>query len=497
MPDGLVDVIAAQQTRFSPCAVRERSVASLRDPSAMTVVTGQQVGLFGGPLYSLYKAATAVRLARDFAEKTGFPCVPVFWLQTEDHDFDEICRSHQPGDAGPRTLQLSDNLGPNGSQIPVRARRLGPVIDHLRVELSHQLSGLRFADDVGALICRHYTPDATLPSAFAGLFAELFAGTGLIILDPSDAALVPFAAPVHRHAFAAAEPIASALCSRVDELQAAGIAAQIHVRPDAPLSFWHRGDRDGPRFRVAPLDAESWQVCGTDLTVSRAEVAADLLDRPERFSTSALLRPVMQDVWLPTVAYVGGPGECAYFAQLAPLYEAFERPMPLVVPRASFALVDASARRLAEQLGLQPVDALQPYDTLLAQLGSRGGAAELDPDTLAAALSDPLHDQITAFAAHVRDRDPGLARAADKADRSISAQLNKLIDRYRRALGERDTLAAQRLTRLVGLLAPNGQPQERCYGFAAFAARAGPAALVERILSAADPWRHDLQWLDI
>ena len=511
MPAGLVDVIAAQQARLPACQARDRAVAALRNPDAMAVVTGQQVGLFLGPLYTLYKAASTVRIARALADETGLPCVPIFWLQNEDHDFEEIRRIELPTDAGPVSLGLADTPGDvladaddarDWGLVSVRARRLGGEVEQLHGQLGPHLDGLPCGADVAALLARHYQSDATLSAAFAGVLAELFAGQGLLIIDPSDAALTPFAAPVHRKAFGDAAAMAASLGERSAALNRAGVAVQVHVRPDSPLSFWHCGDRDGPRYRLEPQGAESWRLCGSQATVARSTVLHDLKHRPERFSTSALLRPLLQDSWLPTVAYVGGPGECAYFAQLAPLYEAFERQMPLVVPRARFALVDATARRLARQLGLAPCDAQDSEAALLARLGAKrlegdGPGDDSVPQDLARSLHEPLRRQLARLATDADGWDPGLARSTRRLEKALVAQIEKFAGRYQRAVGGRDATTRQRLARLQGLLSPDGLPQERRYGFATFAARVGGCQLVAQLVAHAEPWQHELKWLDL
>ncbi len=463
----------------------------------MAVVTGQQVGLWLGPLYTLYKAASALTLARHLEREQGRPCVAVFWLQTEDHDFPEIRRGFTPGPAGPEIYELADLLAPQGALRPVRARTLGPDGDALLDRLAEQLRGQPHGTEVMTLLRRHYRPGATMAGAFAGVLAELFAGEGLLILDPSAPELAPLAAPVHRRAFAGAAEIAAGLGQRSVDLENAGLVVQVHVRPDSPLSFWHREGRDGPRYRLEAAWPERWRLCGTEQTVLRTEVSDDLAQRPERLSTSALLRPLLQDTWLPTVAYVGGPGECGYFAQLAPLYEAFGRQMPLVVPRARFTLVNPQARRLCEQLGLLPGDASLGRDELLARVALRAPDGLPGPAELERGLLEQTHARLGAFAAQVRSLDPGLAKAADRLDVAISADVDRLVARYRRLLAERDEVSGRRVERFQALLAPNGAPQERVYGFASFAAGCGTQALVRRIMDNAAPLGVEPKLLEI
>lgn len=503
MPPGLLAAFAQQQALLPPCSARAAALDKLGQPGAMAVVTGQQVGLWLGPLYTLYKAASALTLARHLEAEQGRPCVAVFWLQTEDHDFPEIRRAFTPGPGGPESYELEDALGRDGALRPVRARALGADATALLDRLAEQLRGQPHEAEVISLLGRHYRPGATLAGAFAGVLAELFAGEGLLILDPSAAELAPLAAPVHRRAFDSAAGIADGLGQRSVELAGAGLRVQVHVRPEAPLSFWHRAGPNGSRYRLEPAGPERWRLCGTEQTVLRSEVSDDLARRPERFSTSALLRPLLQDTWLPTVAYVGGPGECGYFAQLAPGYEAFGRPLPLVVPRARFTLVTPQAQRLCEQLGLLPGDAALARDELLARVvlqspeGLRSPEGLPGPSELESTLLGQAHATLEAFGAQARELDPGLAKAAARLDVALAEQVARLIARYRRVLAERDEVSGRRVERFRALLAPDGAPQERVYGFASFAAGCGTRALVRRIMDNAAPLGVEPKLLEI
>jgi len=181
-----------------------------------------------------------------------------------------------------------------------------------------------------------------------------------VMIDPREPTLAAAVAGVHARALAEAEPIAAALIAQAAELERAGFAPPVHVRPGAPLSFFHPGGPRGPRFRLDPAPGGGFAEVGGATIHSRAALFAELAADPMRFSTSALLRPIVQDALLPTAAYVGGPAEVAYFAQLPPLYRAFDRALPLVVPRARFRIVDERARRLLERLGLGAADAERP-----------------------------------------------------------------------------------------------------------------------------------------
>lgn len=477
-------VLAALEARYAGDARRRAHLDRLRAGGAACVVTGQQAGLFCGPLYSVHKAASAIRLAERLEAETGTPCVAIFWLQSEDHDFDEIATAHTLA-AG--LVSLTVEADPADAGRPVADRRLGASVEPALDALADALAGLGEAEAVMALWRAAYRAEVSPTAAFRRIIEETFAEWGLLVLDPRDPeapALARAAAPVHRRAIAEAEPIAEVLRARVAALEAAGFPVQVHVRPGAPLSFWH--DDGGARFRLEPAES-GWTTCeAKPRPVSSAALDAALSDTPGRLSTSALLRPMLQDTWLPTAAYVGGPGEIAYFAQLPPLYTAFGLPLPLIVHRCRFRVIDSTAERLLDQLGLDP-DALgRPRHDLLAAICGDGGAHP-DPDALEAALTEPVARALADFRPHADALDKGLAKMADKTAETLADVARRLVERYRRTLARNDEVAVQRLDRLLDRLWPNGGPQERTLGLPWFAARYGLSAFARAVVAEADP----------
>lgn len=479
-------VLVAQNARLAHSPARDAHLEALRRGAA-AVVTGQQVGLFLGPLYTLYKAASAVVLARALAERTGGPVVPVFWLQTEDHDLPEIASVGVPGRAGVTTLAVpidpANRIAIAHCRLPAE---IAGCLDALAEALSDGGAMTAHAAEHLARLRRHYRPGAGWAEAFAGVLGELFAPEGLVVIDPREPVLARVVAPVHARALADAGPIAAALLASDAELARAGFATAVHVRAGAPLSFFHPDGAHGPRVRLEPAgrgDADALVECGGSAVHGRGELAAALAGDPLRFSTSALLRPIVQDTLLPTAAYVGGPGEVAYFAQLPPLYRAFDRALPLVVPRARFRIVDERARRLLDRLGLAVADAERPEAELLARLRRPGlGGADVS-DRLLAPFTR-AHGELSEALAPAG---PDLARALARTRGSVERAIGKLAARVERAALYRDAALVDAVRRLRALLAPGGAPQERALGLAGFAARAGDRAIVERVLAAIDP----------
>jgi bacillithiol synthase len=475
--------LEAQNARLVPSSARDAHLAALRDGAA-AVVTGQQVGLFLGPLYTIYKAASAVRVAQALAAESGRPVAPIFWLQTEDHDLPEVaeCRVPRVG-AEPLVLRLPEPAGE--ARVSMVHRRLPGEVSTCLGQLGDEVGSRPRAANHLARLARHYRPGASWVAAFAGVLAELFAEEGLVLLDPRDPALAAAAVPVHEHALDAAGPIAAALEARCETLAAAGFAAPVHVRAGAPLSFFHPHGADGPRHRLAAAP-DAFAEVGGDGVHTLASLRATLADEPLRFSTSALLRPILQDFLLPTAAYVAGPGEVAYFAQLAPLYDAYALRMPVVVPRASFRLLDDAAQRTLARLGLGAADAERSEDDLLAQVriaAPLGGTGDL-----AQALLGPFERALDEVRAALHDAGPGMTAAADKTRATVAGAVGRLAAKYERAWLHRDEEVREQVRRLKRSLHPNGVPQERCYGLAYFAACAGDRELIAQVLTAIEPF---------
>jgi len=476
--------LRTQLAALPPCEARAKSLQSLSSGAA-AVVTGQQAGLFLGPLYTVYKAATAIRCARQLSQETGKPVVPIFWLQTEDHDLPEISVTHVPRLHG-GFLKLEVPV-PDHNRIPVDGCVLPAEVEDRLAALTAELQTLPHAQEHVALLARHYRPGAPWAQAFAQILAELFQGTGLLFLNPRDPALAALAAPLHEKALSQASLLGQKLAERASVLKARGFDPPVHIRPDSPLSFFHPEGPTGPRFRLSH-EGNGFKEIGGQATHSLETLLRRCRENPSCFSTSALLRPLFQDVLLPTAAYVGGPGEVAYFAQLQPLYSAFDMTMPLVIPRARFRVLEPWAVRALERLKLQTKDLLKPDAELAAAMDPHGG---LSPDALEREITSQLQQVLETARVRSAASSLGLEKAFDKTQKSMFWAAARLRRNHERALLRRDEARALDLRRLKSYLYPDGVPQERIFGISWFAARWGGRAFINKVLEAAVPYEHD------
>jgi len=425
------------------------SLDRLSQPGAVAVVTGQQVGLFSGPAYTIYKAITAARHAADLTAR-GRPAVPVFWLATEDHDFAEVNHSWTFDRAnGPLQLKLDRAIHQNGYDEPVGNIRIErwPL-----AELRDSLKDFPFADEVVSLVEETYTPGSTMGQAFGNLLRRLLRPFGFIFIDPMHPASRQLAAPMLANACALSQELNRLLLQRNSELEAAGYHAQVHVDARTSLLFVLEGGK-----RIPMRDMR----CPAD----------DLSRRPHELSPNALLRPVVQDYMLPTAAYVGGPAELAYFAQSQVLYERLLGHMPRLISRSGFTLFDARSAKLMERYKLHVQDFFHGEDMLRERIAARlippGLNEQFEQTTQSVSGQlDRLADSLSAF-------DPTLRATLEKSQAKILYQLSKSRAKVAREIFRRDARAAEEAAYLYGGVFPHKHLQERFYSILPFLARHG------------------------
>ncbi|OGB94046.1 MAG: bacillithiol biosynthesis cysteine-adding enzyme BshC, partial [candidate division NC10 bacterium RBG_16_65_8] len=321
-------LLAQQEVWEAPPAVRRR-IDELCTPGGLAVCTGQQTALFGGPLFTLYKALTAVALASRLEHALRRPVVPLFWMASEDHDVAEADHVYL-ADRGGNLTQLRHTAWASPDGFMPANLRLGPAIHETLARLREFLPATEFSDALCDALARAYIPDRTLSEAFARWLTHLLGETGLVLVDAADPDLKRLAAGIFRREVEEAPRTSAAILDVSRALRASGYPAQIDARPDGVNCFLLQAGR-----RALARDPAGFRLRDTGEVISAAALHRMAQESPERFSPNVALRPVVQDTLFPTLAYVAGPGELAYFAQLRPVYAAFDVPMPAIVPRAT------------------------------------------------------------------------------------------------------------------------------------------------------------------
>jgi bacillithiol biosynthesis cysteine-adding enzyme BshC len=464
----LADALVRQQEQRGARAAAERA-AQLADDGAVAVVTGQQPVLFGGPLYVLYKALAAVKLAALLEPRRGRPVVPVFWSASEDHDFAEV-RSVPVLDESGRihTLRYEPVREPVGQ--PASRIVLDQTITGLVAEAERALPAGLHRDQTIALLTECYRPGATLGAAFARLVSSLV--PGLVVLDPSDAALKALMAPVLAREVRDSSPTSRLGATAGEALRAAGYHQQVPIRPGFLNLFVML---EGERRALGSVNGMV-EVRGLGRKIPVAEAVRMVESDPASWSPGVLLRPLAQDHLLPTVAYIGGPAEIAYHAQIGPCYADFGIPRPVLVPRPSVTLVEPAQVRALEAEGLELWD-LQADPEVVALRWAR----EAHPRVEAAFAStrEALEREMAQVEEALAALDPTLRAAAESARGRALHQIESLHEKSVRALKKKDQTRADRLRRTRDALLPGGSFQERGLGVASLVARYGTAVIAE------------------
>ena len=431
-------------------------------PDTVVVVTGQQVGLFSGPAYTIYKALTAVKMARRLTED-GIRAVPVFWLATEDHDFAEIDHTHA-FDVLHRPVELKAT-GPHAPGQPVGTV---PITHAPLEELKEALEGFLYRDDVMSLVEESYHPGKTFGQAFYDLLRRLLSGYGLVFIDPMAEDIRALAAPFLARALDAAPDLSASVLARSAGLRDAGYHAQVHFEPQTSLFFRLE---DGLRLALRRRDSDYYH---ESRKITKEEMAAD----PAALSPNALLRPVMQDYLLPTVAYVGGPAELAYLAQSQVIYHQLLGRMPVAQPRAGFTILDDRSGSLLERYGLTVNDCFLGQEHLKERIAARLIPQEIDQ------LFESVVSTVTAGATRLEEAlrgfDPTLAEAMARSKAKMVYQVSKNRRKTAREALRREQRVTDGAEHLSGLLFPDSHIQERYYSLLPFLAKHG-MDLVDRV----------------
>jgi bacillithiol biosynthesis cysteine-adding enzyme BshC len=456
----LVSLLAVQ----NPAATA--SIQSLAQ-GAGTVVTGQQVALFGGPLFTPFKAATAIARARRAADQ-GHPHVALFWLASEDHDFAEV--SHATFPAGRELKEFVYASAPEAAR-PVGSLVFDDSIVPL-VELAGQLLG---ADSAAAQLLAAYAPGRTFAQAFAHFYAQAFAAQGLLTIDASSRDFHRLGAPVLRAGIERADELHAALLERNRALEAAGYQVQVAVTPQSSLLFLV-DEKTGARHalkRTAPSAAEPhglWH-SGQQL-YSAADLVGILSAEPERISPSALLRPVFQDFLLAPSSIVAGPAEIAYFAQSGVLYERILGRQTPPAARLSATLIEPHVAELLRKhsLTLENIFA-EDASSLARSLAARSMPPETKQKLDASAGA--LDAELNALVAWLQSQDKGLGQSAETAANKIQYQMNRLRTLAANFQLQREATLTRHAETLSQSLFPGGILQERVHGAAYYFARYG------------------------
>lgn len=455
------------------------AIEKFRGNNTVAVITGQQTGLYTGPLYTIYKALTAIKLAKVLSDN-GTPAVAMFWAATEDHDFDEISHAE--------TLFQSDtiaslNITRPASEYgkPVGRTLLDRSVTTANDELAELLRSLPQNEKVTQTIWETWRTDETIGHAFTRHLADIFRDLPLIYIDASSKELKKLAAPLVLRSIERADEISSKLLARTSELESKGYAPQVLIEK-GHIPFFLLTE-DGKRSQLRLNDDGQFLSREDGRKYTTQELKEILESAPERFSPGVMLRPVVQDILFPAACYVGGAAEISYFAQLTAVNEVLERPITPIIHRQSITLIESKHRRTMDRYDISFTDILTKKEKLISSVAEHVAPREV-ADSFALA-DEIINQQLAKLEDDLKKIDPTLIDSLLRRRKRIAYHIRELQKKAAIASLRNIDDAERRLSSLSVEIYPNEKLQERIFNISLYLSRHGEQ-LIEILLESID-----------
>ncbi|MDZ7719170.1 MAG: bacillithiol biosynthesis cysteine-adding enzyme BshC [Balneolaceae bacterium] len=436
-----------------------RSIEKLKDENSVAVVTGQQLTLLGGPLFTVYKILSAIHFAKKWEDEYQRPCIPVFWLADEDHDYEEISTLGIPLRDDHKKISLSKH-----SDIERRVAEIELTSDYqiFKKEVIESQFDTDFTDQLWRKLDKFYQPGKTVGKAFGSLVLELFEDKGLILAGSADSAIKEHLSSVFIQSVKDVSKQFESLKQTTDDLISTGYHGQVHLQPSN--IFWI--DEKDNRTKLSYED-ETWSVDGKDgKSWSSDELINEIEDQPDRFSPNVFLRPIIQNELLPGFAYIAGPGEIAYNAQMKKFYKHFNQVMPVIMPRFSITLMESGIDRIFEKLPFNFSDYNDRIEDLESQFIDQSDSPDIEAifDQWKKNIDDVCEEPTE----EIKNIDPTLEGTSEKAKATFFTELDKLKGKVYRSVKDQEKTQLDRIRKIKTNLFPNNNLQEREVAFIYF-----------------------------
>ncbi|MBA3335656.1 MAG: bacillithiol biosynthesis cysteine-adding enzyme BshC [Acidobacteria bacterium] len=432
-----------------------KNIELLREPDCVAVVSGQQAGLFTGPLYTIYKALSAVKLTECLRGR-GIKAVPVFWIATEDHDFAEVSKATVLGQKG-NLVELKNEPKRCYENLPVGYVALDESIKTTIEELFQALPHTEFTDELRGVIENSWKIGADFGDAFGTLLTKILGEYGLIMLCPLNEQLKKLAAPIYVEAIKKSKEIVQALQTRSRELEKDKYHAQVFVADDYFPLFWQAKNKT--RHALKQTKNETYKVKDIEREFTLDALAELAGQNPERFSPSVVLRSVVQDYLLPTVTYYGGAAEIAYFAQSAEVYKILNRPQTPILHRASFTLVEPKHAKTFDKYDLELKDLFAGTENIMPQIVEKYLNKEMA--NVFAEVEEKINIQLNRLDRNLLVLEPTLAENLANRRRKILYHISNLRRKFQHAQIQKDRVVQRQIETLFASLVPHKSLQER------------------------------------
>ena len=471
--EAVADALADQNALAGASDLTFANIERLRQKDSVVVITGQQAGLFTGPLYTVFKALTAIKLA-EHLRAHGLNVVPMFWVASEDHDFEEVNHTRLINREGQLVTITYAGCSPKEGK-PVGHVKLNEKISENIDQMVAALPESEFMPRLVEDLRDSYKAGANFADAFGSMMIKLFGKFGVVLINPLDDRLKAVAGEIYAGAMSNAPEFASRLLNATAQLEASGYHAQVYASASAAPLFMLD---EGRRTAMTRRDDGRFYLKGSEKSFGAAELLETVRRCPSCFSPNVTLRPIVQDFLLPTLAYIGGPAEIAYFAQLRPNYGLLNRVDPVALPRASFSLIEKRHAKTMSKYDIKFTDLFAGFEEVMKMVVER--SLDQNTATVFDETEKVFDDQLDKLNASLTALDSTLADALKGGREKILYQLHNLRTRFVHNRGKRDETTRQQIERLFAALYPNKNLQEREINVFYFLARYG-YELIDRI----------------
>ncbi len=461
----LIDILKRQNVDFGGDEHTVQNIELLKSDDTFTVVTGQQVGLYTGPLYTILKTITSVKLAKNLKERfPQFNFVPVFWLESEDHDIDEanhvylINKQNELVRVGYES-QADDEDSAKKNTRPVGSIKLDEMVNSINEQLRSNLLDTDFKDRLMSFVTKWYSPENDYKTAFAGLMTELFKGHGVIFIDPSDAEVKRLMIPVFERELRTSPKLCETIITTSAELEK---NYDIQVKPKVINMYCLH---NGSRLLIEPRDEGRFALKNSKRRFEEGELMNTLQENPELFSPNVVLRPICQDYLLPTVAYVGGPGEISYFAQFKPVYQHYGITMPVIFPRASVTIIENKISKFINSFNVKLEDIFH-HNFLVAKVVEK--LSEIKTDDEISKYTDEFNKIFYDMRNMTVKVDQTLLNTVDNMKQRLNQSLEQFKGKLINAQAKKSETTTSQIDKVVNNIYPNHNLQERVINISYF-----------------------------
>jgi bacillithiol synthase len=462
----LTEIIRQQYSNQKLSKQTQFNIEALNSNKTVAVVTGQQLGLLGGPLYTVYKTLTAIKLCNYLKEKfDDYHFVPVFWLEGDDHDYDEVRVANILNNENQvLELKYSDGLEEETNRGSVAELKFNHNLTSVFDSLQNSLRDTEFKSSIISFYKLFYSEKKTFLEAFHELMIKLFDEFGLVVFNPVFPAVKQLLRPIFANEITNYINHTGFLVERSAELEEL-YHAQVKVKP---INLFYLENNE--RLLIEPVEKE-YRLKGKRKKFTQEELLHQIEHSPEKFSPNVLLRPICQDFLFPTAFYIGGPSEVSYFAQISPLYKIYQIDQPYIYPRSSATIVEKGAKTVLEKYSLGYHSLFTTEEEMISKIVAAN--SELNLEELFTKTSESISEILDKLSADLSNVDRSLPEISGKTKLKIEEAINLLKNKATEAEKKKYDITIRQLSKVRNLLYPNTNLQERELNFIYFANKYG------------------------